>query len=367
MKLDFFKNLDNRMKRLIYILLVFIAGIIMFFIVGKVIIGNSDSYETIELRMKKAAISYYSNNKELLPKEDGNEITIDAAQLMTEGYLKSFEKYNKKKGPDCNGQVFIVNNHGHYLYTPNLSCTDYKTTTLSGKILEQTKVVTEGNGLYQVGDEYVYRGEYVNNYVNFANSVWRILKIDANGFIKLYQEETNLRTSFDNRYNIKTENSYGINDFEVSRAKEELNILYKDEEFLTDNDREKIASKNLCIGKRKGTEKTNDGSLECKVQTKKKYPLGLIQLNEAINPSIDDNCKTPLSESCRNYNYINDTISNSWTLTAYSGNSFETFSIFLPSTDASYRSKFIPVALYLSNRLIYTSGTGTAEDPYVIK
>lgn len=367
MKLNFWKNLDASMKRLIYIIFVIIIGIILFFIAAKVIIGNNDSYKKMENTLKNAAISYYFHNKELLPKEDGNEISIDATQLVSEGYLKPFEKYNKQKGPNCNGQVFVANNNGHYLYSPNLSCTEYKTTTLTNKILEQQKVVVEGNGLYQVGKEYIYRGEYVNNYVTFGTQTWRILKIDENGYIKMIQTKSKNRSSFDDRYNVKIDNYYGINDFEISRAKEELNVMYKDEEMFTDKEREKIASKNLCIGKRTGEETINDGSLECSVMTENKYPLGLIQLNETINASIDDNCITPFSASCSNYNYLSKIISSTWTITGYSKDTYETFAVFRPAIKRCNNTKRILATLYLSNRLLYTSGSGTSEDPYVIE
>ncbi len=364
--MKFWKNLDSSIKRLIIIAISLIALLIIFFVVASIIIGKNESYEKIEERLLNAAISYYGKNKELLPKQDGNEVSIDAAELVSEGYLKEFEKYNKQEGPNCNGQVFVVNNNGHYLYMPNLVCSKYKTTTLTNKILSQQKVVTEGNGLYQVGNEYVYRGEFVNNYVMFASQMWRILKIDSGGYIKLLQEVSKTQSPFDDRYNIKIDREYGINNYEVSRAKEALNAFYNDNEIFTDEDRSKIASQNLCIGKRTGNEKVNDGSLECKTMTKEKYPLGLIQLNEAINPSIDANCKTPLSTSCSNYNYLNDVFGNAWTLTANSKNTYEAFSVFAPDITRCSRGKKLHATLYLSNRLMYTSGTGTEEDPYVI-
>ena len=367
MKLDFWKNLDAKMKRLILIVLLLIILIIAFFIVVKIIVGNNMSYEQMEAKLKNAAEEYYSKNEELLPKEDGNEVSIDATQLVTDGYLKEFEKYNKKEGPNCNGQVFVINNNGHYLYAPNLNCTDYKSSNLTNEIKKQHPIVTEGNGLYQVGEELVYRGEFVNNYVKFANKIWRIVKIDANGYIKILQNETKERSYYDNRYNINIKKNYGINNYEVSRAKEALNALYNDPEEFTDNEKSKISSHNLCIGKRTGEEKENDGSLECKVVTEKKYPLGLIQLNESINPSLDENCVTPASESCANYNYLDDVFSSAWTITAYSKNTYEAFSVFGPNLEKTNRSRKIYMTLYLSNRLPYLGGTGTADDPYIME
>lgn len=46
-------------------------------------------------------------------------------------------------------------------------------------------IVTEGNGLYQSGEEYVFKGTDVNNYVMYSNQLFRIMRILEDNSIKL--------------------------------------------------------------------------------------------------------------------------------------------------------------------------------------
>ena len=47
----------------------------------------------------------------------------------------------------------------------------------------------EGSGLYKYSQIYVYRGTDVNNYVQFAGKLWRIISIDSNGNTKLITDD----------------------------------------------------------------------------------------------------------------------------------------------------------------------------------
>lgn len=64
---------------------------------------------------------------------------------------------------------------------------------------------TDGNGLYQTNDNdgitYYFRGNIDNNYVSFANSLWRIIRINGNNSIRLIKSEAIGKSVFNNNRN----------------------------------------------------------------------------------------------------------------------------------------------------------------------
>ena len=62
-----------------------------------------------------------------------------------------------------------------------------------------------------MGGEYVYRGDDVKNYVSFNNQLWRIVKVDSEGDIKLVLAQyTKDSYVWDDAYNEDKKNSVGI-------------------------------------------------------------------------------------------------------------------------------------------------------------
>ena len=60
--------------------------------------------------------------------------------------------------------------------------------TLNGSIINNTKV-TDKDGLHHDTLGYYYRGQVSNNYVKFANRLFRILRINNNGSVKVISED----------------------------------------------------------------------------------------------------------------------------------------------------------------------------------
>ena len=58
-------------------------------------------------------------------------------------------------------------------------------------ILDNTDIVTSGDGLYkdEYEDRYFYKGANPNNYINFNNSLWRIISVENDGTIKIMKNE----------------------------------------------------------------------------------------------------------------------------------------------------------------------------------
>ena len=280
------------------------------------------TFEEVESKMKQAAIEYYDINKDLLP-QPGNSITLSYSTLQEKELLKPIDKY-LKENVQCTGEIIVKNNNGNYSYTPYLNCGDqYTTIELYKKILDSNQITTQRDGLYQVGNSKVFRGEKINNYVSFANKIWRILKIDEDNSIKLILNESTINSTWDNRYNSEKNYNSGKNNYNISRLKETIDELYNDDEFLSDDDKSKLVAKNLCIGNRNENTTTNDGAAECKSVLENQY-IGIISLYEFINASIDEKCKNYNNNECQNYYYlaIHTDSNNWWTITPVAGNTY---------------------------------------------
>lgn len=363
---EIYRTMDRKTKMLVTGVGIFFIVLIIAVILIGIFKNKNLTYAGLENKIKLSAMKYYKENKELLPKEDGNEVTIDSVFLNEEGYLKSLTKY-RKDADTCQATVKVVNNNGYYNYTTYLVCEEYETISLYNKIIEIEPVVEEKNGLYKINDEYIYRGEYVNNYVTFAERPWRILSLKADGTVRLLQADVFEDDNWDNRYNLDSQYNSGITNFEISRIKDKLATIYTDEEIFPKEAKSLITTQNLCIASVSLIDTTRDGSIECAEQTVDKYPIGLIQLNELYYASIDQNCDAFKDPNCTNYNYLAK-YKKFWTITPAKENSYTMYCINKGKSVIQEASSYagIRVTLNLTKNVVYKSGTGTLEDPYIV-
>lgn len=360
-------------KKLIYILSGVMGGIILLIAIIFLISslgGKKLSYERIEDKLKSGAISYFKDNKDSLPKENGQSVTIEAGTLVGGKYIKELSEM-VKEGVSCSAKVVVTKNGDNYLYSPMLNCGEaHQTKKLTDVIMSQNEVVTTGNGLYAEGDNYRFRGEYINNYVQLDESLWRILDIDKDGYIRLIYagKSTDETYVWDDRYNIDRDEYVGINDYAVSRIKETLTIIDINNKYIKADTKEKLAYKDWCIGKRSSTNLEINNDEECETLVENQL-FGLPYIVDYISASIDPNCKTIKDQSCRNYNYILKMQMSSWTLTGQTDKSQKVYTVSSGGysvTDAS-NEKAIRPTVYLSNNNLYLSGDGTQGNPYKLK
>jgi len=367
-----------------------VFGIIIIFIIAIVVVsltsGGKISFSKIESKLEKAAESYYKDNDSALPKEIGKTEEIDDATLVSGGYIKDLSEYTDEN-VSCSAKVIVGKTMDGYDYVANLDCGDeYKTEFLADKLIE-SDLVTTGNGLYKMEDVvevgetlgiddsgydlstnelmkgYIYRGENVNNYVKVGDQLFRILKIDGNKDFTLVIAKSKVRGSYDDRYNTDIAKEDGINNYTTSRAYEALTDNYKNADELV---KSKLASKNICIGARSVDETSTDGSVECSVVMKNQY-YSLIPIFDIMNTSLSEGCETSISRECSNYNFLIDG-NSSWSMTPSTDNTYTAYriteSISVSRTSMSGRYKYV---YYLSNRLVFDGGTGTENDPYIVK
>src|SRR5699024_3935583 len=216
------KKLMRMMLIVVGILVVFLIIILIFSFLGS---GNK-SYEEIEQDLKNAAIEYYEVQSGLLPREEGETITVRANTLADAELMKPLSEL--REGENCSGRVEVTKVGDNIIYTPYLECGDnYTTKELYKAVLEQG-IVTSGTALYDLNGEKVYRGDDVNNYVSLDNAIYRIVKVtpDNKLLLILNEVDSTLSSYYDDRYNPAKRFNSGFNDYRISRIKEFLDDLY---------------------------------------------------------------------------------------------------------------------------------------------
>ena len=364
---------SSERKKLLKIAIGIVAAVIVIIIVLLIfhaITGNKNGYSDIENKVLKAAQKYYGDNKDLLPQKENEQISIDDISLTSLGYLKNMADLVKdKENVTCSAKVIISYNNATYRYTPLLDCGDaYKSQTLASYIESKEARVYSGDGLYDLNGEYVYRGENPNNYLKFANHMYRIVKFSNNKAVLILNERYE-RVVWDDRFNANVERNDGINDYKVSRVKELLDKVYADDLLIDKNNKALLSSHDLYMGKRNEADNYNDGSIEQSEVISNQY-IGLLPLYDYINASTDTNCNSALTPSCSNYNYLNNYDYNWWTITGNAGNTHQVYRIDdngeIDNTRGASFGYARPV-IYLVDDALYVSGNGTFDNPYIVK
>ncbi len=362
------KKLMRMMLIIVGILVVFLIIILIFSLLGS---GNK-SYEEIEQDLKNAAIEYYEVQSGLLPQEEGETVTVRASTLADAELMKPLSEL--REGENCSGRVEVTKVGDNIIYTPYLECGDkYTTKELYKAVLEQ-KIVTSGNGLYDLNGEKVYRGDDVNNYVSLDNDIYRIVKVTSDNKLLLILNEVDSTMSsyYDDRYNPAKKFNSGFNDYRISRVNDYLDDLYngkKDIKILSKNDKEKLVSFNLCIGKRNETETNNTNAIECS-DVLENQMIGLLTVSDYMNASLDTNCKATTDKSCQNYNYLRLKETEWWLLTGNAANDYEAYVVksngYIDINTTSGYKKIRPTIM-LNNNVMIKSGNGSASNPFILK
>ena len=267
------------------------------------------------------------NDHEELANDVNGVIELTDSELSSNGYMKPIEKL-KGKNTTCRAVAYVRYNDKHYSYSVQLTnCDeDYPTNSSSEELVKESNIVSDGAGLYYDSeyDEYYFRGEYINNYVSINGDIWRVLKVDRDRNIKLIENATELRSSWDNRYNSVMIGKTGINIFEGvanSRIKDALLNEYNTNPFYTDAVKSIIIPTSYCYGARSITNNEKNEEEECKYKTEI-MPLAALSVADFYRVSLDYNCNKFTSSSCSNYNYLSK-LEMTWTMTAVGENSYE--------------------------------------------
>lgn len=352
-------------------------------------IVSGTKYGELETKLQNAAVNYIEKHKKLLPTSTEKTTKVTLSTLIKNNYIGKMVAV-EDKNTKCTGYVEITKvseDKNEYRYTPYINCGSYYSTkTIGNYIIDKeteggTFTRTTDAGLYQSNNEYIYRGENPDNFVMLDQHLYRIIKIDGDKSLQLISTTpTDDSYVWDDRYNINRksiDNDDGINDFLKSRLHDTLVSLYTNETkkegevFFTDTEKSYIVPHEYCIGKRSLNDQNIYSGAEC--TEKVELNVGLLSLNEYSRASIDTNCVGIYDKSCANYNYFNTLYKKSSysyvTLTASADNTYQYYKVRYGNvelTKTNNTKQLYPV-IYINSKAIYSSGTGTATDPYIIR
>ena len=334
--------------------------------------GKIYSYNEIEkILIQKTKTAYGKDGN--LPSLN-QKIDISIEELVNKGLVKTINEYTHDETTSCSAKVTIYNNNGYYLYEPNINCGEkYKTKTLQETLIKDSLVET-GNGLYKVDDEYIFKGDNVNNYIKLNDVLYRIISINSDGSVRLMENKKNSEntmTTWDDRYNTEKQYNAGINNYSSnglnSRIKDKIHNIYEGDTY-TDDVKAYFINKESCIGKRSINELENTGIYECAVKSES-YPISILALYEYSRASLDPNCTGIVNSSCTNYNYFTSISNGFWTLTADKDTSYKAYKISSGSvmiSNASNPAYLLIVINIDGNTVINSEGNGSFKNPYII-
>lgn len=334
--------------------------------------GKIYSYNEIEkILIQKTKAAYGKDGN--LPSAN-QKIEIGIEELVNKGLVKTINEYTQDETTSCSAKITIYNNNGYYLYEPNINCGEkYKTKTLQETLIKDSLVET-GNGLYKVNDEYIFKGDNVNNYIKLNDVLYRIISINSDGSVRLMENKKNSEntmTTWDDRYNTEKQYNAGINNYSSnglnSRIKDKIHNIYEGDTY-TDDVKAYFINKESCIGKRSINELENTGIYECAVKSES-YPISILALYEYSRASLDPNCTGIVNSSCTNYNYFTSISNGFWTLTADKDTSYKAYKISSGSvmiSNASNPAYLLIVINIDGNTVINSEGNGSFKTPYII-
>ena len=122
------------------------------------------------------------------------------------------------------------------LINQSYSTKEDNTKYLYQEIIDNNTILNESNnepGLYLIDNNYLFKGNVINNYIDINNELWQILSIDSNKNIKLIKEKP-----LDKEYSIN--NNYKDYSYNTSIIKKIL------DEYINQINNKNIINYNYC-------------------------------------------------------------------------------------------------------------------------
>ena len=244
------------------------------------------------------------------------------------------------------------------------------------------EVATSSEGLIETQNDtastYYFRGSVTNNYVKFANVMFRIVRINEDGSVRLITDNL-LDDKAPYKKTVPNIEDAGNVLLSTSTIKETLNDFYNntlsdyqkyvvDSSFCSENtyyieeeNKKLFTSYNRIINE-------TTASLSCS-GTLEQSKVGLLSIDEAIYAGASKN-----GTNTSYYLYNPNITSTWWTLTGsqvlLNNNAVDNFAIgitgeILSETKITSNQGIRPVISL--DKTVSTSGSGTYEDPYVIE
>lgn len=299
-------------------------------------------------------ISYDNSKKEYVANYIEYEYTKPNVEANSDEEKKAYSNLENQACSGKNGIIYSYDDAGALTKEEN----NVKTLA-ANRIIDSNEIKVIGNdtdGLYDIGDEYIFRGTSPNNYATFANKTWRIVSIN-----KLTNEIKLIRNFSDNSYSNNSKIDYN----ESTAYTETLAKFYDN---LSDDIKQKI----------NGNATWNVGSidnissydvLKSLESTETVYAkVGLLSITDYMIASSNYDCYSNGS-SCNTNNYIETLLDSktAWTLNK-NGESIWTIS---NGNFNNINTLETPYGLHgeiiLNTNVYITEGNGSNSLPYVIE
>jgi len=283
----------------------------------------------------KAAKQWGVENADKLPDVEGGMYTLSISTLLSDGYLTNDEVVDPRNTETTlTGTIIIRNASNQY----NYAYAEETFQTVIATWLTQNVTLKDGD---------TYSGANPNNYISFNNELWRIVKINSDGTVKIIRNEALPERAWD---------TSGTGVWDDSSIKNYLNEVY----YNTIKQVMYLAEEEWCTG--------TLGDNIC--ETKSTFKVGLITANEYVAASANSSCQLSATSTCGTSNYLNMT-GTYYTLTRGSDSSYNQIyrvqngTLLSGGADSSSEFLIKPV-VNLNASVKITGGNGTAEEPYKI-
>jgi hypothetical protein len=238
----------------------------------------------------------------------------------------------------------------------------------------KTFVVTSGDGLKKDPDStkenrYVYVGNNVNNYLNYADKTWRILSVEPEGTVKLVDYSAVMTDTWDRNaediWNNSTLFEYLSNEYigtfsdtsKMTSGKWIATIVYPS-----------MSAGNLSLAEYSSQEASQDA--EASVYSK----VGILSIADYMKASSVANCQSNMltATGCTSWlsNYKGWTLNINGEQTeasiAYFFNTVDSTESSISQDNTSAMHQVYPV-IVLNRNSVIASGNGSASNPYVLK
>ena len=347
-------------------------------VVDNIKLSKEKLYKTQIQNIEIAAKKWATASADQLDSTYLNSSFVSVIMLQELGYLSNEKLKNPNTGEVMQGCVEIayIPENKMYTYTydeENDNCatmlkkgyyyqknsdnnwekntTKEKVSIFSYLVGESNKnIVVSGNGLYDMEDRYVFRGNVTNNYVKIDNTYFRILSLDkTTKTMKVISVDKNGSAVWGG-----TDNS----NFNSSKLYTTLlnNDLYNE-----------VTNKNVKwnVGKIESTDNLNLNAIrtyESKVKIESN--IGLISMSEYIEASTNQDCSAGTFASCAYDNYLN--MADAWTMTTTDS----AVAYIDTNKGLSYETDLINshhnIHRTLNINAVEVNGTGTITEPFII-
>ena len=299
-------------------------------------------------------ISYDNSKKEYV----ANYIDYEYEKPNVEANSSEEKKeYGALENKACSGKNGIIYSYDD---TGTLTKEENNVKTLAtNKIVDNNDIKVIGNdidGLYDIGDEYIFRGLNPNNYVTFANKQWRIVSIN-----KLTNEIKLIRNFSDNSYSNNSKIIYN----ESTAYTETLSKFYDE---LSDDLKKKVNENATWKVGSIDSISSYDILKSLEINETIYAKVGLLSVADYMIASSNYDCYSS-GNSCNANNYINELANNKtvWTINKNGENIWTISNGIFNSVNTLDTPYSLFGEIILNTNVYITEGNGSNISPYVIE